>query len=275
MIDISQYNEKGFILIKGIIPKQEIQDILCDAKRVFFEQFKYKKYTSVLSCDALPEKDFNECLYRLFTEDFICLSNCGKQVQHLISLHRLSLSDIILCLLKEVGLKKPIISTRPVLYFNHPNLAKKKVFHQIDAHQDWRSMQGSLNSAVIWVPLIDINKSLGALRILPKSHKDGLRTELLEQGFGMVSLTESERQHLLDVEVTQGDLLIFSSFLIHQSGENVTEGPRWSCHFRYNDLMEESFICRAYAHPYLYKPQEELITPNFPLKSDLDYTFKI
>lgn len=150
------------------------------------------------------------------------------------------------------------------MYFNHPKLAKEKVYHKVDAHQDWRSMQGSLNSIVIWIPLTDINRELGALQILPESHMQGLRTTKMQGGFGMVSLTEEEKNQLITVEVEAGDVLLFSSFLIHQSGENVSNKPRWSCHFRYNDLDEPTFITRKYAHAYIYKPVEHLITPNFP-----------
>jgi phytanoyl-CoA hydroxylase len=170
----------------------------------------------------------------------------------------------IIGLLKEVGLVFPNISTRPVLYFNHPKLAKEKVFYKVDAHQDWRSMQGSLNSVVIWLPLIDINKDLGALEILPKSHLQGLLTNNIDHGFGMVNLSEEQKKDLITVEVKTGDILIFNSFLIHQSGENITSTPRWSCHFRYNDLNESTFIERGFPHAYVYKPVDVLLTPNFP-----------
>jgi ectoine hydroxylase-related dioxygenase (phytanoyl-CoA dioxygenase family) len=208
-------------------------------------------------------------MYRLFEEDIECLSNCGKQVQHLISLHQLSLNTKIVELLKQAGLQVPVVSTRPVLYFNHPKLAKKKVFYKVDAHQDWRSMQGSLNAVVIWIPLIDINKDLGALEIIPGSHLHGLRTDHIENGFGMVKLDGKEEINLKSIEVKTGDILLFSSFLIHQSGDNITDKPRWSCHFRYNDLNDSSFIKRKYAHPYIYKPIEKLITKGFPSKNDI------
>jgi ectoine hydroxylase-related dioxygenase (phytanoyl-CoA dioxygenase family) len=155
------------------------------------------------------------------------------------------------------------------LFFNHPKLAKQKVFHTVDAHQDWRSMQGSLNSVVVWIPLIDINAELGALEILPGSHRHGLRTDHIDNGFGMVALTDAEKQKLISVEVKTGDALLFSSFLIHQSGDNVTDGPRWSCHFRYNDLEDPTFIKRKYAHAYIYKPIEDLITKDFPQLTDI------
>jgi phytanoyl-CoA hydroxylase len=181
----------------------------------------------------------------------------------------LSLNPKFIELIKEIGLKEPNISTRPVLYFNHPKLAKQKVFYKVDAHQDWRSMQGSLNSVVIWVPLIDINKNLGALEVLPGSHLDGLRTDYVDNGFGMVNLSEEEQKKLISVEVNVGDVLLFSSFLIHQSGENITDKPRWSSHFRFNDLSDPTFINRKFAHPYIYKPMEDLITRDFPSKNDI------
>src|SRR5690606_25293337 len=152
------------------------------------------------------------------------------------SLHLLSLNSKIIELLHQVGLQNPVVSTRPVLYFNHPKLAKKKVFYKVDAHQDWRSMQGSLNAVVIWLPLVDINKDLGALEVLAGSHFHGLRTDHIENGFGMVKLDKKEESQVSSIEVKTGDILLFSSFLIHQSGDNITDKPRWSCHFRYNDL---------------------------------------
>ena len=266
---LSFFKKNGYLLFEDFFPEKEIESILIDAKNVFLKQFIAKKYCSKCNLDNMSEEDYNYFLYRLFDEDMECLINCGKQVQHLISLHKLSLDSKIISLLNRLGLKEPIISTRPVLYFNHPKLAKQKIFYKVDAHQDWRSMQGSLNSVVVWLPLVDINKDLGALEILPGSHLKGLRTDHVDQGFGMVSLTDEEAENLKSIEVKVGDILIFSSLLIHQSGNNITQKPRWSCHFRYNDLEDVSFIERKYAHPYIYRPIEELITKDFPLLTDI------
>lgn len=266
---LKKFKENGYLILDNFFPKKDIEIVLKDAKNVFLRQFIKMQYISECVLDDLSEEQFNNFLYRLFEEDLECLANCGKQAQHLISLHSLSLNAKIIELLIEIGLKFPNISTRPVLYFNHPKLAKQKVFHKVDAHQDWRSMQGSLNSVVIWIPLIDINKNLGALEILPKSHLNGLRTDHMENGFGMVLLNNDEEKKLLSIELNVGDALIFSSFLVHQSGNNITDKPRWSCHFRYNDLEDPSFIERKFAHPYIYKPMEELITKDFPRISDL------
>lgn len=272
-IDVDFYNKNGYLLLKNFFRKEEITQVLKDARNVFLRQFRKRGYPGSEAGVPLDETQFNENLYQLFADDFECLTNCGKQVQHLVSLHRLSLNSDIESLLHSAGLTTPIVSTRPVMFFNHQRLAKQKVFHTVDSHQDWRSMQGSLNSAVIWVPLVDIPKDLGALEILPGSHLHGLRTDHIENGFGMVKLTEEETRSLVSVEVSVGDALLFSSLLIHQSGQNVTSRPRWSCHFRYNDLDDETFISRKFAHPYLYKPSDELITPDFPSSADAGKVF--
>jgi ectoine hydroxylase-related dioxygenase (phytanoyl-CoA dioxygenase family) len=267
------YLENGFLLLKDFFNFDSIEKILKDAKQVFLLQFIKRGYTQQQNSDSIPEAEFNSMMYRLFNDDFQALSNCGKQVQHLISLHKLSLEEKIISLLHSIGFKFPNISTRPVMFFNHSKLSKEKVFYKVDPHQDWRSMQGSLNSVVIWVPLIDINSDLGALEILPGSHKLGLITDKIHHGFGMVRLNDDQNKSLLTVEVKKGDALLFSSFLVHQSGNNITDSPRWSAHFRYNDLAEPSFIERSFAHPYIYKPMEDLITPDFPKPELIDKIF--
>lgn len=263
-LDLEAYNKSGYLIFKKFFSQENINSILLDAKSVFHKQFLSKGISSASSVGKMTEDEFNNCLFSLFEKNPETLINCGKQVQHLISLHRLSVDEKIEQLLYALGLKSPNISTRPVAYFNHKRLAKKSVYYKVDAHQDWRSMQGSLNSVVIWVPLIDVNKDLGALEVIPGSHLDGLRTNHIDAGFGMVNLSKEDIDKFVTVELEQGDILLFSSFLIHQSGENVTDKPRWSCHFRYNDLSEQSFINRNFAHAYIYRPQEELITSDFP-----------
>ena len=273
MINIDFFKREGYLHLQDFIQSKTIKKVHFDCKYIFFLQFLKKQLTSVLDMNDLSEEEYNECLYSLFQLDIQTFSNCGKQIQHLISLHKLSLDDKIVELLKMVGLKNPNIATRPVVFFNHPKLAKKKIYNSVDAHQDWRSMQGSLNSVVLWLPLVNIDKALGPLEIYPTSHLKGLLTDHIDSGFGMVDLSQNEISKLIPIEVNIGDALLFSSFLVHQSGNNISNKPRWSCHFRYNDLSEDTFIDRGYAHPYIYRPSEELITPNFPSLNDLENLF--
>jgi len=109
------------------------------------------------------------------------------------------------------------------MFFNAKKLAKKQVYWKTDAHQDWRSMQGSLNSMVVWVALADIDTSLGALEVIPESHKLGLQTTEMVDSFGLIPDDLVKGNQFVPVEVRKGDVLFFSSLLIHQSGDNSTE----------------------------------------------------
>ena len=125
-------------------------------------------------------------------------------------------------------------------------------------------MQGSLNATVIWVPLVGIDTELGALQLIPGSHLLGLQDSTEDEWFRHIERTNDDQY--ISVEVKAGDALFFSAFLIHRSGDNTTDSIRWSCHFRYNDLNEQTFIDRKYPNPYVYKPEQRLITDNFPDK---------
>ena len=136
-------------------------------------------------------------------------------------------------------------------------------------------MQGSLNSMVVWVPLVDIPKNLGALEIIPGSHLDGLHACVTDDQHMKMAPGEVDDDDFVSVETELGDALFFSSFLVHRSGNNTTNNIRWSCHFRYNDLAEQSFIDRGYPYSFLYKPQCELLTPNFPRVDDVRGAFAL
>jgi phytanoyl-CoA hydroxylase len=271
MIDVTSYKENGYLLVKGLFQRQEIAAIRDEAKHVFIAQMRR---LGILQTDDVAESTFERGMAELFDVDLQSFTNCGKQVQHLISLHRLSLDERVVRAIVTLGLEFPNVSTRPVLYFNSRRLAKKEVYWRLSRHQDWRSMQGSLDAIVVWVPLVDIDRSLGALEIIPGSHKLGLLPSEMSDGYGHIE----EPVTLPDarpVEVEVGDALFFSAFLVHQSGTSVVESIRWSCHFRYNNLREPTFVDRGFPHPYIYKPQEELITKDFPPRNQVAEVFRV
>jgi phytanoyl-CoA hydroxylase len=267
-MSFKKFKKNGYLLKKNFFTKSEVSVILDDAKKVFINVFVRNGFIKN-SLVPVNDEDFMSMLQNLFLNDFVTFQNCGKQIQHLIHLHRLSTSKKVENLLKSLGLRNPVISTRPVVFFNHPSLAKEKVYHTMDFHQDWKSMQGSINSVVLWLPLMNINIDFGALKIVPGSHLKGLLDFNIVNGFGMIDVNDDDLANVLDVQVETGDLLCFSSFLIHSSGDNIMNFPRWSAHFRYNDLDEDSFIDRGFPHPYIYKPIDDLLTLNFDTKKNL------
>lgn len=269
-LDASEFREAGSVLVPGFFDPSEVEHVREEAKLVFLKQLKRHRF---VSSQNVTEEEFAAALFRLFEHqhaDFVC---CGKQVQHIISLHRLALDERVTGALLELGVEFPNINTRPVLYFNSRHLAREEVYWRVFAHQDWRSMQGSLDAIVVWVPLTDIDVSLGALEIVPGSHRFGLlEAKEVVNAFGRAEGVDD--RDFVPVEVRQGDALFLSAFLVHRSGTNVTRSIRWSCHFRYNNLAEPTFIERGYPHSFTYRPADELITPDFPTREQIQRVFE-
>jgi ectoine hydroxylase-related dioxygenase (phytanoyl-CoA dioxygenase family) len=149
------------------------------------------------------------------------------------------------------------------LQCNSRYLTKGSNHWKLGAHQDWRSGQGSLDSAVIWFPLVDCNHDLGVLQLVEGSHKKGL---MASNGVSYEGSLQQDYPDELykEFDLKVGDILIFSALLVHRSGENTTKNIRWSVQYRFNNLDESTFIKRGYPHTYDYKPQENLVTPDFP-----------
>ena len=270
MTDRTLYREQGFLLLKRLVCPDDIDGVRDDAKRIFISQMQR---CNLVGDGPLEEQEFNRGMFDLFRVDLQAFTNCGKQAQHLISLHRLALDERLISVVQSLGLEFPNIATRPVMYFNSSRLATREVYFRLSQHQDWRSMQGSLDSLVVWMPLVNIDRALGALEVVPGSHRRGLLAAEMKDNFGHIA-EPLDRAGFVPVEVEKGDALFFSTFLVHQSGTNVTDSIRWSCHFRYNNLRESTFIERGLPHPYIYEPAAGLITPGFPDAAQVSSVFE-
>lgn len=275
-VNSKEFCENGYVLLKQVVDETTIDIIRTDAQTVFINAAQHSGVIDQEEMWKEPddfEENVTEWMVKLFEKDFPYFLNAGKLVQNLPELHKLGASDALTNSMLSIGNYFPVICTRPVLYFNMKDLAKYEVFYKSPPHQDWRSMQGSLNSAIAWIPLCDIDDDMGPLEIIPKSHKWGLQDTVEDKWFRHIDGLKDDQFERVNIE--KGDILLFSSFLIHRSGNNTSDKIRWSCHFRYNDATEPTFMERKLPTPYVYKPQQELITPDFPSDKDIKNIFKL
>ena len=132
-------------------------------------------------------------------------------------------------------------------------------------------MQGSVDSMVVWMPLVDVDEPLGPLQVVPGSHRRGLLPSVEDPWYRR--LADVEDDEFVPVPMRAGDALFLSAFLVHRSGQNTSEDVRWSVQFRYNNAAEPTFAARKFANPYSVRPQQDLITPGFPSQDDIATVF--
>jgi ectoine hydroxylase-related dioxygenase (phytanoyl-CoA dioxygenase family) len=243
-----QLHEEGYVVYRQFFDPEIIHDLRKQAQSIFqiqFDRFGYKG-------------EFKENIIQLFNEHFDIFSNCGKQIQQgLIPLYQLAFNDKLINKLKELGIEFPNVCTRPVLFFNHPKLAKEQQYYKTPLHQDWPSMQSSMDSVVVWIPLMDVTPENGAVIFYPKTHKLGPLVDKLNGGFAEI-IVENTNVDLsqypsIQPNMNAGDIVIFSTLLLHESGDIENDSIRWSCHFRYTNMLEQDYIERGFPHPYIYK----------------------
>ncbi|MFP3693776.1 hypothetical protein, partial [Burkholderia sp. SIMBA_048] len=68
-------------------------------------------------------------------------------------------------LVKGLGIDFPVISTRVSIHFMSDHLKIPNGYHKTPPHQDWRSIQGSLDCIVLWIPTTPVSARSHALEV--------------------------------------------------------------------------------------------------------------
>ena len=166
-----------------------------------------------------------------------------------------------------------MISTRPSIDFMTGDLKIPDGYHKSPAHQDWRSMQGSLDSIVFWLPTTPVSKRSNPLEVVPKSHLLGLLNTVEHIMTPAVSDPRITEERYVPIEVEPGDVIFFSSFLVHRTGEQDDGLVRIALSARFNNAREKTYVEHGYPTPYKYSYRTDLIFENFPSRVELATIF--
>lgn len=113
----------------------------------------------------------------------------------------------------------------------------KKLGYETPPHQDAHSHQAGNTMAGIWVALHDVGDDMGRLKVLPHSHKAGVRRVFEAQGVGGIQCEIFDHEdcwHVSNVE--RGDVIIFHSCCVHKAEPNTsTSSVRLSIDTRFCD----------------------------------------
>jgi Phytanoyl-CoA dioxygenase (PhyH) len=115
-------------------------------------------------------------------------------------------------------------------------------------HQEFPAQLRSLDGVVFWSPLLSVTRDMGPVQVLPGSHLEGLlQTRSDSAGAGKSGayalFLENEdaivsRYSVVEPLLEPGDLIVMNFLLLHQSGFNTSDRPRWSMQFRYFNFAD-------------------------------------
>lgn len=84
-----------------------------------------------------------------------------------------------------------------------------------------------------WVAITEITAETGLLWFQPGSHKCGV---MPHQPTGSHALCIGNPEQAVSIEADPGDVVLFSSLMLHRTSPNVSSGPRWAYVVEYMSL---------------------------------------
>lgn len=127
-------------------------------------------------------------------------------------------------------------------------------------HQEFPAQLRSLDGVVFWTPLVTVTQEMGPVELALGSHREGLVPVYSDdKGIGKTGAyalhLDREQERLARYErlapCTQpGDLIVMDFLTLHQSGENVSNQPRWSMQFRFFNFKDPLGIKLGWSGSY-------------------------
>lgn len=234
------FQSEGYLLIKGFFDLEEdIEPIQRDAYEII--GLVAQRHGVALERRSFDPQSFDQEYYKLLQADRRYAGEIYDLVKQIPSFLRLISSRKSEALFREIrGTDHAGIGAASYgIRIDNPNEDKFRSHW----HQEFLYQPQSIDGIVFWTPLVPVLDDMGAVIILPKSHRNGLcvysRGDAYahKQGAYQIGIHDegkvvSNYQQIAPLTVP-GDLLIMDFLTIHGSGENRSPRSRWSIQSRF------------------------------------------
>ena len=154
--------------------------------------------------------------------------------------HEITASKTFVKIIKKLGIKYPTVGTNITLRLDRPYDRKLNT----SLHQDiWYSMISN-NSLTIWFNLSKVNEIDGPLEIC-KTFKKKIY-KFTDNKMGTYTAEVSDKYKFNQIYLKENEILVFSQYLLHRSGNNLSNKPRASIQIRYNDFYNNKKFNKSY-----------------------------
>ena len=268
--EVEAYRREGFTVLKGVIPRKRVDAVLSEIGDIFRPILRHHAIDGA----GAKGQHFEAALVSLFSQYMPEYLAAAKAAQSSPAVHAMGASEPIIDIVRAFGISQPLIAVRPVTHILSETLKVPGGYHRTPPHQDWRSIQGSLDAIVVWLPLVSVDRGFGALEVIPGSHLGGLLPTRRDPFGNVIDEVDIDLNGFIPVEVEPGDAVVFSMFTVHRTGAEQRAGIRWAVSLRYNNAAAPDFADHGYPNPFVYKSQDDLLFDEFPSPEAVRGIFK-
>ena len=240
-IDIKEYKKLGFTVIRNIIPKKQLKEIM------FSILSNTKKYSKLSKINIT--NDLDNLLYKLRKKNTKNFGLLYDSMQTVGNLYQVFTSERILKSVSDIlSVKKNLITfTEPALRLDAPHDKRNSLGWHQDSSYCRQNIDGG-NGVVLWLPVRKLTKEMGRLQFLEKSHNIGSLNikkkkhdkYSSQQRLIPESFLELEN-NIIEVDLKLGDVLAMNLNLVHRSGINFSKKFRISIIGRYHNMISDDF----------------------------------
>jgi ectoine hydroxylase-related dioxygenase (phytanoyl-CoA dioxygenase family) len=269
-IDRDAFLREGYLVLRGVIDTGILDQINAEIAALFALQAR-RLGLSVEEGEGREAIQANA--YAILQADVATYINTARLTQFIPVANQLMVSERLVEVARALGITFPVISTRVSNHIMSDLLKIPNGYHKSPPHQDWRSMQGSLDSVVMWAPTTPVTLQSHPLELVPRSHLLGLLDTAEHVMTPTVDDPRITEDMFVPLPMQPGDLVVFSSFMVHRTGEQGDGKVRIAFSGRFNNAEEPTYIGHGYPTPYKYSYQTELMHEGFPTLHDLAAVF--
>mgnify|MGYP003956574055 CR=1 FL=1 len=225
----NEFEENGFFVAKSLIPDKLISAIFDQIGQLLDEALQLKKV------DLSAFQNVDEKYMYLKRHYPKIKSHVYDLIKHLDGVRTVSTLPALLQIIKGLT-NSSLLLDGTQLRINDGDNDGLIPFHQ--------EIKNTFSDQCIaaWIPLVDLTIEKGALRFVPKSHKQGYVTHSQIDGYPAMDETYIDPSKIEYACLNKGDALIFHRHLYHASNPNQSTQIRWTFITRYNPFYEIPYL---------------------------------
>jgi len=270
--ELDYYKSNGFFIAKGLLDEQRIEAVRHSIANTFLSQLAEINAVAEIEGDELFS-----VMQALHQHDIDRYKKTAAALWRKLDVYQLMHDPKIISFLRDkFGWQDVFVSGGQVAHIMAHELKIPNGYFGLISHQDFPSVQGSLDGVVVWLPLVNIDQHNFPLEVIPRSHKRGLLPMVNEGDVSYeIRPDQYQEEDYIPVEVEVSDVVFMSMFTVHRSSKNGTQGQyRIALSTRFDNANEPTFITRCYPSAYERHVHRAQYFLNFPTIEQINTIFQ-